>query len=287
MLAQVGVGTTSPDNNTVLDVNSSTKGMLIPRMNTTARETLRSNSPAQGTMVYDTDLNVMFVFYSGEWYATNPWKTEFRDDGNNDTAHMTTMTAAGIKHGRVGIGVASPQEKLDVNGKVKATEFIGNGAVPIGTIVMWSGNTAPAGWALCNGQVINGITTPDLRNRFIAGYNPLDARYNQPGNLSTGDTTKGMTGGVDSYSLSVAQLPAHSHTGTTNPAGAHSHTYWYRNAAVEGAGGSGQDWAFQRSENTSTAPNHTHSFTTANTGSGASIENRPNFYVLAYIIRVQ
>lgn len=37
--------------------------------------------------------------------------------------------------------------------------------LPRGIIVTWNGSTAPAGWALCNGQ--NG--TPDLRDRFIVG----------------------------------------------------------------------------------------------------------------------
>ncbi|MDB9725116.1 phage tail protein [Salibacteraceae bacterium] len=99
----------------------------------------------------------------------NAWKTEYKTNNNADTAHMKTMTAPSIKHGRVGIGTASPSEKLEVSGKVKATEFIGNGAVSVGTIVMWSGKIAPDGWALCDGRTVNNIKTPDLQGRFIAG----------------------------------------------------------------------------------------------------------------------
>ena len=56
---------------------------------------------------------------------------------------------------------------MDDSLKVKATEFIGYGTIPIGGIIMWAGNpaTIPAGWALCNGT--NG--TPDLSGRFIVG----------------------------------------------------------------------------------------------------------------------
>ena len=36
----------------------------------------------------------------------------------------------------------------------------GFGTIPVGGIIMWSGSSVPAGWALCNGS--NG--TPDLRN---------------------------------------------------------------------------------------------------------------------------
>ena len=43
-------------------------------------------------------------------------------------------------------------------------------AIPIGGIIMWSGNEDDideAHWAICNGQTVNGHTTPDLRGRFI------------------------------------------------------------------------------------------------------------------------
>ena len=43
--------------------------------------------------------------------------------------------------------------------------FIGNGTIPVGGIIMWSGSTVPVGWATCNGS--NG--TPDLRDKFIIG----------------------------------------------------------------------------------------------------------------------
>ena len=34
---------------------------------------------------------------------------------------------------------------------------------------MWSGATVPFGWALCNGQTVNTIKTPNLVNQFILG----------------------------------------------------------------------------------------------------------------------
>ena len=56
---------------------------------------------------------------------------------------------------------------LLVAGVSTATRFVGNGTIPIGGIIMWSGSVAsiPTGWALCNGS----SGTPDLRNKFIAG----------------------------------------------------------------------------------------------------------------------
>ena len=52
----------SPDASAILDIKSTDKGMLIPRMVTVAR--LAIVSPATGLMVYDTDLN-NFYYYNG------------------------------------------------------------------------------------------------------------------------------------------------------------------------------------------------------------------------------
>ena len=69
-------------------------------------------------------------------------------------------------------------------------QYVDTYGCPTGVIVMWSGNTntIPTGWALCNGQTVNNLTTPDLRNRFIIG---------------AGSTyTAGQTGGATSQTTS-------------------------------------------------------------------------------------
>lgn len=57
--------------------------------------------------------------------------------------------------------------KTDVLAGVQAAPSEGNGTLPSGLIVMWSGTLTaiPQGWQLCDGT--NG--TPDLRDRFIVG----------------------------------------------------------------------------------------------------------------------
>ncbi len=68
----VGINTT-PTATAALDVSSTTKGMLVPRMTTTQRNNIATaNSvsvPATGLMVYDITLNA-FYFYNGTaWTA--------------------------------------------------------------------------------------------------------------------------------------------------------------------------------------------------------------------------
>jgi len=61
--AQVGVGTTTPDASSALDITSTTKGLLIPRMTETQRDAI--SSPATGLMIYQTDGTVGFYYYNG------------------------------------------------------------------------------------------------------------------------------------------------------------------------------------------------------------------------------
>ena len=63
--AQVGVNTTTPDPSAILDVSSTNKGILFPRM-TTAQK-LAITSPANGLMVYDTDVHAHYIHINGEW----------------------------------------------------------------------------------------------------------------------------------------------------------------------------------------------------------------------------
>src|SRR5678815_4558180 len=51
----VGIGTTAPDSSAVLDITNTSKGLLVPRMSTTAINAI--NIPAKGLLVYDSLIN--------------------------------------------------------------------------------------------------------------------------------------------------------------------------------------------------------------------------------------
>ena len=296
--AQVGINNPSPDDNSILDLKATDKGLLIPRLSTTQREAMSTGTGfSQGMMVYDITLDILFVGYGNgasantKWYAINPWKTEYRTDNNAITAHTTAMTATGIKHGNIGIGETNPTEKLHVDGKVKATEFIGYGATPIGGIIMWSGSTVPDGWTLCNGVTNNGITPPNLSGRFVVGI----------GSNGTTSYSHANKGGLDAVTLSASQMPQHNHTFTTSSNGNHTHQierlpYDGMGSGIDMmsmTGSSNWDEAWTgvdtrgRGASISTNGNHNHSGTTANKGSSTAHENRPAYYAIAYIMRVK
>ena len=94
----------------ILDVSSSSKGMLIPRM-TSAQRTGILNT-AVGLMVYDSTSNSFWYYQSTGWkelqsVSTNPWQKSGNNIYNSNT-------------GYVGIGNTVPQNKLDVTGGVRA-----------------------------------------------------------------------------------------------------------------------------------------------------------------------
>jgi hypothetical protein len=64
-LGNVGIGTTSPDTNAILQLNSTTKGFLPPRMTTAQKNAI--STPPEGLMVFDTDLKRLCVYNGTTW----------------------------------------------------------------------------------------------------------------------------------------------------------------------------------------------------------------------------
>lgn len=66
LMAQVGVGTVTPDASAQLDITSNSKGLLVPRM--TALERSGISNPATGLLIYQTDGTAGFYYYnSSSW----------------------------------------------------------------------------------------------------------------------------------------------------------------------------------------------------------------------------
>ena len=79
-------------------------------------------------------------------------------------------------------------------------------SVPTGLIIMWSGETVPDGWHLCDGT----SGTVDLRDRFVVGAG-TGSDYNVG---DTGSGTHTIVGAVtiSGHSLSAAEIAGHQHS---------------------------------------------------------------------------
>lgn len=63
----VGIGTASPSSKAILDLVSTTKGFLPPRMTTTQRDAI--SSPAEGLTVYNTTTDALNIYTGSAWGA--------------------------------------------------------------------------------------------------------------------------------------------------------------------------------------------------------------------------
>ena len=180
------------------------------------------------------------------------------------------------------------------------------GGIPLGGIIMWSGNASstsvPTGFVLCDGNVnnggaaINGITIPDLTNRFIIGANQVDGGV-WKGDIETG-TYSGSNIAKQSGGFKNSVLHTHEHkyafaqgsgggiTDTNNGSSGITNVTSFGGSLseLEQSGGSdGQDLQGFTAESEEVGVNRTGGDSNSQTGCDA---NLPPYFALAYIIRV-
>lgn len=130
----------TPHASAILDIKSTNRGLLAPRMTYTQRTAIAS--PAVGLMVYQTDDNLtnekgIYVFDGTSWR---------RLANLSDLSSSTLWTRTGNDQysavdGNVGVGTSSPDSKLDVNGALRISggsqrlNFVTSQAGPDGNFV--------------------------------------------------------------------------------------------------------------------------------------------------------
>ena len=101
----------------------------------------------------------------------------------------------------------------------------------IGQIMIFAGNFAPAGWALCHGQLMPISENDALFNLIGTTYGGdgqstfglPDLQGRAPLHMGQGSGLSsyviGQNGGVESVTLTTQQIPSHNHTAqiSTNP----------------------------------------------------------------------
>lgn len=97
--AQVGIGTTSPAASSILDITSTTKGVLVPRMTASQRGLI--GAPAEGLMVYQTDAPM------GLWMVINGTWTRLATIADILTFGQSSAYAANTTGANLGLNVLS------------------------------------------------------------------------------------------------------------------------------------------------------------------------------------
>ena len=132
MFAQVGINTdnSAPDESAILDVQSTTKGMLIPRMTSALRAAIAS--PVNGLMVYQTD-DVSGVYY----YNGSTWQRIGETDGSE------TKVTAGVNVTVTGTGTLVSPYVINASGGGSGGHYIGE--LYGGGVVFWVDQTGNHG----------------------------------------------------------------------------------------------------------------------------------------------
>lgn len=288
--AQVGIGTNTPHASAQLDVTSTDKGALMPRLTESQRTGI--SSPAAGLLVYQTDGVSGFYYYTG-----SAW-TNLTTGGTGGVPSGTIMAYA---------GTTAPTGWVLCSGAAVSRSTNAALFAAIGT-------TYGAG---------DGSTTfnlPDLRGRTIFGLDNMGGtaanRLTTTGGLSA-DNTLGATGGSQTVTLNTNNLPSHNHSFTgssvSTSSDAHTHTYQDAYFAENFSGGTGGNSRYGTSAGTdsdnsfywrtnsnthSTSPSnintgstsHSHTVTAAgtigNTGNGTAVGVVNPALVLNYIIKL-
>ena len=161
----------------------SPQGIVFPQLSTSEINSL--GGQAKGTTVFDKDQNVMKYWNGGAWIAmqngaTGGWAASGNDISNGNA-------------GNVGIGIATPQAKLHINGN---TAIQGNSELEFGKGLTKETNAGKIGY---------GILTPDVLDIVGAGGLVNERRikfWNEGGVTFMGEVHTPTTG--DAHMLPIA-----------------------------------------------------------------------------------
>lgn len=132
----MGIGTLTPDPTSVLDLTSTNKGFLAPRLTSVQRDAIAN--PADGLLIYNTD-DKTFWYFDG---AQNIWVQV--------TGQTGTVGPTGPSGADGATGPQGPSGADGATGPTGPTGFLANGTAP-GNTTYWDGSQ----WVLNSNNIYN------------------------------------------------------------------------------------------------------------------------------------
>ncbi len=117
--AQVGIGTTTPNASSALDITSTTGGLLVPRMTATERTGIAT--PATGLLVYQTNATAGFYYYTGSaWISINALSlaTGTLPTANGGTGSSASLTSGRLLYTNTATSITSASSIYADNGRI-------------------------------------------------------------------------------------------------------------------------------------------------------------------------
>ena len=232
----VGIGTTTPNNNAMLEIESTTQGVLLPRLTTAQQTTLAGmlTTAETGMQVTDATTGKLVYWGGGGWLTYTPGNalsaqsplsvstnnvslnagTQVGDLITWDGANWVNMQPA-TEH--FSFTVDNRQPYLALNYCIATVGIFPSrsDAEPfVSEIELFAFNFAPNGWAFCNGQILAISSNTALFSLLgttyggngISNFGLPDLRGRAPMMFGQGpglsNFSLGQTGGTESNTIS-------------------------------------------------------------------------------------
>lgn len=120
--AQVGIGTTTPNVKAVLDLASTSQGLIIPRLTATQKIEMQPTANEAGMMIFQTDMSSRGLYYfdGSNWVAPVPNGTTSGQTIKWDGAKWTYANNLFNQGNSIGIGTSSPANQLHIQSAAAA-----------------------------------------------------------------------------------------------------------------------------------------------------------------------